>query len=148
MLDRFRLFDLCDDGNIRLFELRFQKVPELQNIPSSAHERKRQSIDSYFLDSKFRKFFIMLGQSRNAKLRAGKIYSLMRSENPAVLDADFYCRFGNNIFNIENDRAIIEQEQEFFIGKPRRRNPPESMRRRVAPRDGHPFAKLKELNIA
>ncbi len=45
-------------------------------------------------------------------------------------------------------RAIIEQEQEFFIGKPRRRNPPESMRRRVAPRDGHPFAKLKELNIA
>jgi ATP-dependent RNA helicase SUPV3L1/SUV3 len=45
-------------------------------------------------------------------------------------------------------RAIIEHEQEFFIGKPRRRNPPESLRRRVAPHEGHPFAKLRELNIA
>jgi len=45
-------------------------------------------------------------------------------------------------------RAIIEHEQEFFIGRPRRRNVPESLRRRVPLRDGHPFAKLKELNIA
>jgi hypothetical protein len=45
-------------------------------------------------------------------------------------------------------RAIIEHEQEFFIGKPRRRSAAESIHRRMMPRDGHPFAKLKELNIA
>ena len=45
-------------------------------------------------------------------------------------------------------RAIIENEREFFIGKPRRRSGSESTRRRMLPRDGHPFAKLKELNFA
>ena len=45
-------------------------------------------------------------------------------------------------------RAIIEGEQEFFIGRPRRRGLPEKIRRRASPRDGHPFAKLKELNFA
>ena len=45
-------------------------------------------------------------------------------------------------------RAIIEGEQEFFVGKPRRRGPPENARQRRLPRDGHPFAKLKELNFA
>ena len=45
-------------------------------------------------------------------------------------------------------RAIIENEREFFVGKPRRRSAPESLRPRMSPRDGHPFAKLKELNIA
>jgi ATP-dependent RNA helicase SUPV3L1/SUV3 len=44
-------------------------------------------------------------------------------------------------------RAVIQGEQEFFIGKPRRRNVPERIRRHI-PRDGHPFAKLKELNFA
>jgi ATP-dependent RNA helicase SUPV3L1/SUV3 len=45
-------------------------------------------------------------------------------------------------------RAIIEGEQEFFIGKPRRRGPPESTRRDRLARDGSPFGKLKELNFA
>ncbi|MBV8492413.1 MAG: disulfide oxidoreductase, partial [Alphaproteobacteria bacterium] len=45
-------------------------------------------------------------------------------------------------------RAIIEQEQEFFIGKPRRRGTPENARGHRLPRDGHPFAKLRELNFA
>jgi len=44
-------------------------------------------------------------------------------------------------------RAVIQGEQEFFIGKPRRRNVRERIRRHI-PRDGHPFAKLKELNFA
>jgi ATP-dependent RNA helicase SUPV3L1/SUV3 len=44
-------------------------------------------------------------------------------------------------------RAVIQGEQEFFIGKPRRRDVPEKIRRHI-PRDGHPFAKLKELNFA
>jgi ATP-dependent RNA helicase SUPV3L1/SUV3 len=44
-------------------------------------------------------------------------------------------------------RAVIEGEQVFFIGKPRRRDAPEKTGRRI-PRDGHPFAKLKELNFA
>jgi hypothetical protein len=44
-------------------------------------------------------------------------------------------------------RAVIQGEQEFFIGKPRRRDVPEKTRQRT-PRDGHPFAKLKELNFA
>ncbi|HEY4472574.1 MAG TPA: helicase-related protein [Stellaceae bacterium] len=44
-------------------------------------------------------------------------------------------------------RAVIEGEQVFFIGKPRRRDVPEKIRRHI-PRDGHPFAKLKELNFA
>ncbi|MBV9015072.1 MAG: disulfide oxidoreductase [Alphaproteobacteria bacterium] len=45
-------------------------------------------------------------------------------------------------------RAIIEREQEFFIGKPRRRGTPENARGHRLPRDGHPFAKLRELNFA
>jgi ATP-dependent RNA helicase SUPV3L1/SUV3 len=45
-------------------------------------------------------------------------------------------------------RAIIEGEQEFFIGRPRRRGLPEHIRRRASPGEGHPFAKLKELNFA
>jgi len=45
-------------------------------------------------------------------------------------------------------RAIIEGDQEFFIGRPRRRGTPERFRRRASLRDGHPFAKLKELNFA
>ena len=45
-------------------------------------------------------------------------------------------------------RAIIEGEQEFFVGKPRRRGPPEGVRRHRLPRDGNPFAKLRELNFA
>jgi len=44
-------------------------------------------------------------------------------------------------------RAVIEGEQVFFIGRPRRRDVPEKIRQRT-PRDGHPFAKLKELNFA
>jgi len=44
-------------------------------------------------------------------------------------------------------RAVIQGEQEFFIGRPRRRDVPEKIRGRT-PRDGHPFAKLKELNFA
>jgi ATP-dependent RNA helicase SUPV3L1/SUV3 len=45
-------------------------------------------------------------------------------------------------------RAVIEGEREFFIGKPRRRGATENIRGRISPRDGHPFAKLKELNFA
>jgi hypothetical protein len=45
-------------------------------------------------------------------------------------------------------RAIIEGEQVFFIGRPRRRGLPEHIRRRASPGEGHPFAKLKELNFA
>ncbi len=46
-------------------------------------------------------------------------------------------------------RAVIEEGDEFFIAKPRRRGaPPPIGSRPKPPREGHPFAKLKELKFA
>jgi ATP-dependent RNA helicase SUPV3L1/SUV3 len=46
-------------------------------------------------------------------------------------------------------RALIEGDAEFFIGKPRRRrDQSRGGARPVTPREGHPFAKLKELKLA
>ena len=45
-------------------------------------------------------------------------------------------------------RSVIEAGQEMFVAKPRRRATPESLRRPRPPREGHPFAKLKELKFA
>jgi ATP-dependent RNA helicase SUPV3L1/SUV3 len=45
-------------------------------------------------------------------------------------------------------RSLIEAGQEIFVAKPRRRATPESLRRQRRPREGHPFAKLKELKFA
>ena len=46
-------------------------------------------------------------------------------------------------------RAVIEAGDEFFIGKPRRRGiGPRFGTRPKPPREGHPFAKLKELKFA
>ncbi len=46
-------------------------------------------------------------------------------------------------------RAVIEGGDEFFIGKPRRRAPQQRAGSSAKPpRDGHPFAKLKELKFA
>jgi hypothetical protein len=46
-------------------------------------------------------------------------------------------------------RAVIEAGEEFFIAQPRRRatGPPEGARPKP-PREGHPFAKLKEIKFA
>jgi hypothetical protein len=43
-------------------------------------------------------------------------------------------------------RAVIEGVNEVFIGKSRRRGPQQAAAR--PPREGHPFAKLKELKFA
>jgi ATP-dependent RNA helicase SUPV3L1/SUV3 len=45
-------------------------------------------------------------------------------------------------------RSVIAASEEFFVAKPRRRAAPESLRRHGRPREGHPFAKLKELKFA
>jgi ATP-dependent RNA helicase SUPV3L1/SUV3 len=45
-------------------------------------------------------------------------------------------------------RSVIAASEEFFVAKPRRRAAPESPRRHGRPREGHPFAKLKELKFA
>ena len=46
-------------------------------------------------------------------------------------------------------RAVIEEGDEFFIARPRRRGPqPHDGARPRPPREGHPFAKLKELKFA
>jgi len=46
-------------------------------------------------------------------------------------------------------RAVIEEDNEFFIAKPRRRGTqPRAGARARPPREGHPFAKLKELKFA
>src|SRR5712692_7198090 len=46
-------------------------------------------------------------------------------------------------------RAVIEEGDEFFIAKPRRRGTqPRDGTRPRPPREGHPFAKLKELKFA
>ncbi len=46
-------------------------------------------------------------------------------------------------------RAVIEESDEFFVAKPRRRGAqPRSGARPGPPREGHPFAKLKELKFA
>ena len=46
-------------------------------------------------------------------------------------------------------RAVIEEGDEFFIAKPRRRGTqPRDGARPRPPREGHPFAKLKELKFA
>jgi len=45
-------------------------------------------------------------------------------------------------------RSVIEAGQEIFVAKPRRRATPESLGRPRRPREGHPFAKLKELKFA
>jgi ATP-dependent RNA helicase SUPV3L1/SUV3 len=44
-------------------------------------------------------------------------------------------------------RSVIEDEMEFFIARLRRRNPPAPSASRK-PREGHPFAKLRELKFA
>jgi ATP-dependent RNA helicase SUPV3L1/SUV3 len=44
-------------------------------------------------------------------------------------------------------RAVIEGDAEFFVGKPRRR-PPQQGQPARPPREGHPFAKLKEMRFA
>jgi len=46
-------------------------------------------------------------------------------------------------------RAVIEGDDEFFVGKPRRRGGPQRLDTAARPpREGHPFAKLKELKFA
>ena len=45
-------------------------------------------------------------------------------------------------------RAVIEGDDEFFIGMPRRRATAAQARSHRKPRDGHPFAKLGELKFA
>jgi|HubBroStandDraft_4_1064222.scaffolds.fasta_scaffold01358_5 ATP-dependent RNA helicase SUPV3L1/SUV3 len=45
-------------------------------------------------------------------------------------------------------RAVIESGDEFFVGKPRRRGARQMGGPRRAPREGHPFARLKELKFA
>ncbi len=45
-------------------------------------------------------------------------------------------------------RSVIEASEEFFVGKPRHRAVPETLRRHRRPHEGHPFAKLKELKFA
>src|SRR5207302_2222015 len=46
-------------------------------------------------------------------------------------------------------RAVIDRGDQFFIGKQRRRPIPDPVTsRRKLPREGHPFAKLKELKFA
>ncbi|MGC2411170.1 MAG: hypothetical protein WA459_00525, partial [Stellaceae bacterium] len=46
-------------------------------------------------------------------------------------------------------RAVIEEGNEFFVAQPRRRIAQQQLRSRPRlPREGHPFAKLKELKFA
>ena len=51
--------------------------------------------------------------------------------------------------NLAGYRAVIEEGDEFFIARPRRRGTQaHSGTRPRPPREGHPFAKLKELKFA
>ena len=45
-------------------------------------------------------------------------------------------------------RAVIDGGTETFVARPRRRRDPAGQSRRHLPREGHPFAKLRELKLA
>ncbi len=45
-------------------------------------------------------------------------------------------------------RAVIDRGAETFVARPRRRRDPAGHSRRHLPREGHPFAKLRELKLA
>jgi ATP-dependent RNA helicase SUPV3L1/SUV3 len=53
-----------------------------------------------------------------------------------------------NVLLVLGYRAVIEGGDQFFIAKPRRSLGPPVAPRRKPPRDGNPFAKLKELRFA
>ncbi len=96
ILDRFRFFDLGDNGSCRIVEFGLEKIAEVSNVFCAPDKAQGQRIDSDGLNRKPNDFLIVIGKRGNPKDRCRKINSLVAFENPSRPDSRDKFRFGDD----------------------------------------------------